>query len=331
MVDPCNSTYIQHAYSDSDGVIKWYSLNRVLVEYTSTEIQRSPFKCTSISLGDDKTSFPYVVNIECDWVHILLIVILKMSFISAFFCFFILYHKCFIYQSLQFFTTILRLILLYFNFYSLSVCLTGTFGRNCSEVCNCLHGSTCNVTTGNCYGGCAPGWRGDDCTEGRVHVFMAITIVFSWRNLCKWLIDWLIIYCFTLKNISFTWMRHYYRWRAAKFRPMLGAQGLWAGRHLYSVTPALTRGLSFPDLIRRTAPFSRLLRHTRGCGGSILTWILTTSPSTWPVCVLTWDNGNVWLLCNAMHYFLSNEMPPMAKIQKSDYFRNTSRNYKSEK
>ena len=28
-------------------------------------------------------------------------------------------------------------------------------------------------------------------------------------------------------------------------------------------------------LIQRTAPFSRLLRHTRGCGGSILTWILT--------------------------------------------------------
>ena len=29
------------------------------------------------------------------------------------------------------------------------------------------------------------------------------------------------------------------------------------------------------DLIRRTAPFSRLLRHTRGCGGSILPRILT--------------------------------------------------------
>jgi hypothetical protein len=31
----------------------------------------------------------------------------------------------------------------------------------------------------------------------------------------------------------------------------------------------------FSDLIRRTAPFSRLLRHMRGCGGSILTRILT--------------------------------------------------------
>jgi hypothetical protein len=32
--------------------------------------------------------------------------------------------------------------------------------------------------------------------------------------------------------------------------------------------------LGFSGLIRRTAPFSRLLRHTRGCGGSILTRIL---------------------------------------------------------
>jgi hypothetical protein len=56
---------------------------------------------------------------------------------------------------------------------------------------------------------------------------------------------------------------------------MLGAQGLWAGRDLYCATPAVTRDLGFSGLIRRTAPFSSLLRHTRGCGGSILTRILT--------------------------------------------------------
>jgi hypothetical protein len=56
---------------------------------------------------------------------------------------------------------------------------------------------------------------------------------------------------------------------------MLGAQGLWAGRDLYRATPAVTRDLAFSGLIRRIAPFSRLLRHTRGCGGSILTRILT--------------------------------------------------------
>jgi hypothetical protein len=65
--------------------------------------------------------------------------------------------------------------------------------------------------------------------------------------------------------------------KGCKFRPMLGAQGLWAGRDLYRATPAVTRDLGFSGLIRRTAPFGRLLQHTRGCGGSILTRILTGS------------------------------------------------------
>jgi hypothetical protein len=38
---------------------------------------------------------------------------------------------------------------------------------------------------------------------------------------------------------------------------------------------SVTRDLGFSGLIRKTAPFSRLLRDTRGCGGSILTRILT--------------------------------------------------------
>jgi hypothetical protein len=88
------------------------------------------------------------------------------------------------------------------------------------------------------------------------------------------LIDYLLFYV-PLKNISLIWRRHHYRWRAANFRPMLGAQGLWTRRDLYRATPAVTRGLVFSGLIRRTAPFICLLRHTRGCGGSILTWILT--------------------------------------------------------
>jgi hypothetical protein len=90
-----------------------------------------------------------------------------------------------------------------------------------------------------------------------------------------WLIAYLQFYV-PLKNISLTWRRHHCRWRAAKFRPMLGAQGIRAGRELYRVTPAVTRVLCFSGPIRRTAPFSHLLRHTRGCGGSTLTRILTS-------------------------------------------------------
>jgi hypothetical protein len=44
---------------------------------------------------------------------------------------------------------------------------------------------------------------------------------------------------------SFTWRRHQCRWRAAKFRPMLGAQGLWAGRDLLSCHTYCDMGLRF--------------------------------------------------------------------------------------
>jgi phage FluMu protein Com len=94
------------------------------------------------------------------------------------------------------------------------------------------------------------------------------------------------------------WRRHHCRWRAVKNRPMLGAQGLWAGRDLYLATPAVTRDLGFSGLIRMAAcsiplktqngvwriyfcpdshgsPFSHLLRHTRGYGGPFLTRIPT--------------------------------------------------------
>jgi hypothetical protein len=88
------------------------------------------------------------------------------------------------------------------------------------------------------------------------------------------LIDYLMFYV-PLKNIPLIWRHHHYRWRAAKFRPMLGAQGLCTERDLYRATPAVTRDLGFSGLIRRTAPFSRLLRFTRGCRGAILTRIHT--------------------------------------------------------
>jgi hypothetical protein len=78
-----------------------------------------------------------------------------------------------------------------------------------------------------------------------------------------WLIDYLWFYV-PLKIFSHIWRCHHYQWRTAKFRSMLGAQGHSAGRDLYRATPAVTRDLGFSGLIRRTAPFSRLLRHTRG-------------------------------------------------------------------
>jgi hypothetical protein len=113
------------------------------------------------------------------------------------------------------------------------------------------------------------------------------------------LIDCLRFYV-PLKNFSLIWRRHHYRSRAAKFKPMLGAQGLSAGRDHYRATPAVTRGLGFffrsypkdcpiqspltthKGMLRtysspdpHWSPFIRLIRHTRGCGGPILAWIFT--------------------------------------------------------
>jgi hypothetical protein len=47
------------------------------------------------------------------------------------------------------------------------------------------------------------------------------------------------------------------------------------GRIFFGATPAVTQDFGFSGLIRRTAPFSRLLRLTKGYGGSFLTWIIT--------------------------------------------------------
>ena len=80
---------------------------------------------------------------------------------------------------------------------------------------------------------------------------------------------WLIIYGFMSNPAQeyFSYMEmsvshHHCLWKAAQFRPMLGAQDLWAERDLYRATPTVTRYLNFSGLIRRTAPFNHLLRHT---------------------------------------------------------------------
>jgi hypothetical protein len=91
-----------------------------------------------------------------------------------------------------------------------------------------------------------------------VHVYVE-----NWSTFYDWLIDYLLFYV-PLKNISLIWRHHYYRWRAAKFRPMFGAQGLWAGRDLYRATPAVTRDLGFSRSHPKDRPHSVASYETRG-------------------------------------------------------------------
>jgi hypothetical protein len=61
----------------------------------------------------------------------------------------------------------------------------------------------------------------------------------------------------------------------------------------------VTTDLGFSGLIRRTVPFSRLLWQARGCGGSILTRILT-GPET-PRNVIT-SEQNLLLYCSLFNF-----------------------------
>ena len=69
-----------------------------------------------------------------------------------------------------------------------------------------------------------------------VFLYIVRAMTFHWLNM---MIIYLFIYV-PLKNILLMWRRHHYRWRTAKFRHMLGIQGLWTGRDLYHATSAVT-------------------------------------------------------------------------------------------
>jgi hypothetical protein len=89
------------------------------------------------------------------------------------------------------------------------------------------------------------------------------------RRLAILQLDRLIV---PLKNISLIWRRW---WTIAGE----GLQNLGLSSALRAFEQGgifiVARGLGFSGLIRIIAPFSRLLQHTKGCGGSILARILT--------------------------------------------------------
>lgn len=45
----------------------------------------------------------------------------------------------------------------------LDQCPYDRFGENCTEICSCMNGATCDKGTGRCH--CSPGWIGIDCSE----------------------------------------------------------------------------------------------------------------------------------------------------------------------
>lgn len=48
-------------------------------------------------------------------------------------------------------------------------CSDGTYGYNCVNKCSghCLNDSSCNKQTGQCDGGCKPGYKDADCRKSK--------------------------------------------------------------------------------------------------------------------------------------------------------------------
>jgi hypothetical protein len=117
----------------------------------------------------------------------------------------------------------------------------------------------------------------------------------SLKNCSVTIAQWLYV---SLKNISLTWRlidltdwlfivlrpaEEFFTYMETSQLPLKGQIQAYA-RHSgplrregsLSCHTGCDTGLGFSGLIRRTAQFSRLLGHTRGCGGPILTRILTS-------------------------------------------------------
>lgn len=57
--------------------------------------------------------------------------------------------------------------------WSLSACLPGTFGTNCSQLCTCPHGTSCHHISGECA--CPPGYTGNGCEQSECSRTLTLT------------------------------------------------------------------------------------------------------------------------------------------------------------
>jgi hypothetical protein len=58
--------------------------------------------------------------------------------------------------------------------------------------------------------------------------------------LVLWRLPFVLWYFYACQVLAWLWRRHHYRWKAVKCKPILCAQGLWAGRNLYPAIFAVT-------------------------------------------------------------------------------------------
>jgi hypothetical protein len=121
--------------------------------------------------------------------------------------------------------------------------------------------------------------------------FFSDVLAKIWKS--KVLVDWLIGYLqfyVPLKNFSHITIAG----EGLQNLGLCSALRAFEQGGIFIVPHLLWHGTSiFSSLIRRTTAFSHLLRHTRGCGGSILTRILTGNQSIGKTAINRKKNQNI--------------------------------------
>ena len=82
-------------------------------------------------------------------------------------------------------------------------CQSGFYGQDCAFTCgNCDGGAPCNAVDGTCLSGCAPGWTGDTCNEGKIILTLKEPITTKDdQNLCGIILDFREVNILILHNI----------------------------------------------------------------------------------------------------------------------------------
>lgn len=58
---------------------------------------------------------------------------------------------------------------------SFIACDDGTYGKECNSVCgNCINEEPCYHINGTCLNGCAPGYKGDQCSKRVYLIFISM-------------------------------------------------------------------------------------------------------------------------------------------------------------
>ena len=76
-------------------------------------------------------------------------------------------------------------------------CTNGTYGNGCKNNCSttCSVSNHCNITTGECLGGCQPGWKGFLCEQSKMFNFCFFS---QFWTICpcewKWIIEKQIVH-----------------------------------------------------------------------------------------------------------------------------------------